>query len=145
MSGVFGFVANIVTTYTNNYNGYSLYISTNKASSSLNAKDMKHTLLSEYINGTSNTCSWNATGNTLTNTNTVLANNTWGFTLNTTNRDAQQFCQVPDIDSPLKIKSVNHANEVGDATDVFFGAKVDMSKPSGKYQTVVVYTAVAET
>jgi uncharacterized protein (TIGR02145 family) len=144
-SGVFGSGGNILTTSTNNPRGYSLFISTNELSTNPNAKDLKHVSLNQFVAGTGNTCSWNNTTKVLTNTSGTLANNTWGFTTNSANLLSQQLCQVPAKDNLLTIKSTSLANEAGDPTSVFFGAKVDMSKPSGKYQTIVVYTAVAET
>jgi hypothetical protein len=144
-NGTFDTGSNTLTTATNNPLGYSLSISTDQPSNDANAKDLKHLSLNQYITGTSNTCTWNNTNKLLTNTSTVLANNTWGFTLDSTNLALQQLCQVPANDSLLTIKATSTANESGDPTNVYFGVKVDITRPSGKYRTTVVYTAVAGT
>jgi alpha-tubulin suppressor-like RCC1 family protein len=144
-AGAFGTGSNIATTSTNNPTGYSLGISTNLPSSNPNTKDLKHLSLNQYIAATNNACTWNSATKMLDNTASALANNTWGFTLDTTNLGDQKLCQVPSSSSPLTIKQTNVANETGDPTSIFFGAKVDLSKPSGKYRTTVVYTAVAGT
>jgi uncharacterized repeat protein (TIGR02543 family) len=150
-TGSYTYAANTATVTTNNPTGYTLSISTNKASTNPdstanpNSKALKHLSLNEYIASTANTCTWNNTTSSLTNTNSTLANNTWGFTLTSTNRDSQKLCQVPDKDNPLTIKQTVAANETGDSTTIFFGARVNLSKPSGTYQTVVTYTVVAGT
>ena len=143
-AGVFGWGNNIVTVTTNNNTGYALFISTNQNNSNPNAKDLKHTTLNEYIASVANVCTTSISGSLDPNSG-ILTNNTWGFTIYPMAVYAQNFCQVPDLDSPLGIKATDHANEAGSSTSIFFGARVDTSKPSGKYQTVVVYTAVAET
>ncbi|MDR1197191.1 MAG: IPT/TIG domain-containing protein [Candidatus Nomurabacteria bacterium] len=142
-SGAFGFGTNVVTATTNNLDGYTLKLSTNLPDSNPNAKDMKHDSLNNFITGTSNTCTWDGGFKILTNTTTALSNNTWGFTLNTTDRDSQKLCQVPSQTSPLTIKSTTTDNEIGDVTDVYYGTKIDYNQAAGKYQTTVVYTAVA--
>jgi hypothetical protein len=144
-AGTFASGTNLVTIKTNNPQGYSLTISTNQASSNNHAKDMKHLSLNHYVTSTNNTCTWNAGTNTLTNTTNTLANNTWGFTIYSANLTAQQLCQVPSSDSPLKIKSTTTANESGDLTNIFFGAKLDTNQPAGKYQATIVYTVVGNT
>jgi uncharacterized protein (TIGR02145 family) len=141
--GAYGTSSNLLTTTTNNTTGYSLSISTNQPGANPNSKDLKHLTLNEYITGTANTCSWNTGAGTLTNTTNALVNNTWGFTLNTVNRDNQQLCQVPNSDSPLTIKATNTANESGDNTSVHYGARVSTSKVSGTYQGVIRYVVVA--
>jgi uncharacterized protein (TIGR02145 family) len=148
-SGTFGSASNTTTTSTNNPTGYTLSISTNQANTNPdttpnpNAKDLKHVSLNQYITSTTNTCTWNSSANSLTNTDNQLSNNTWGFTLTQTNKDNQQLCQVPDKDNPLTIKTTATQNEAGDNTDIFFGARIDITRPSGKYEGTVVYTVVA--
>jgi uncharacterized protein (TIGR02145 family) len=142
VSGVFASGSNALTTSTNNLKGYSLSISTDQTSANANAKDLKHLSLNQYINGTNNTCIWNNTTKTLTNTTSPLANNTWGFTISPANLALQQLCQVSAKDNPLTVKQTAAPNEAGDPTTVFFGAKVNMSKPSGKYQATIIYTVV---
>ncbi|MCL2451782.1 IPT/TIG domain-containing protein [Candidatus Saccharibacteria bacterium] len=148
--GTFASGANTLTTSTNNPWGYLLSISTNQPSTNPNASDLKHLSLSEYVAGTANTCSWTPSGTPGTpgsfgNTGSSLVNNTWGFTLDLTNLGAERLCRVPNSGSPLTIKQTIAADELGDPTNVFFGARVNLSKPSGKYQTTVVYTVVAGT
>jgi uncharacterized protein (TIGR02145 family) len=141
-SGVYGSATNTATTTTNNPTGYLLSISTNELNASSNAKDLKHTYLSQYIVGTANTCTWSA--GALTNTTNVLANNTWGFTLNAINRDARQLCQVPAKDNALTVKATNTDNgELGDSLNLYYGSKMGLTKPSGNYQGTVIYTVTA--
>jgi hypothetical protein len=142
-AGVYGFVANTATTKTNNSTGYYMTISTNQPSTNPHAKDLKHVSLNSYVSSTANTCAWNSATKTLTNTTNVISNNTWGFTLGMSNATGQKLCQIPDEDNPLIIKQTGVANESGDITTIYFGSKVDTAIPSGKYQTTVVYTVVA--
>jgi hypothetical protein len=134
LTGSFAFSPNTLAIKTNNPTGFTLSISTNSASNALNHVS----LLSTSIAATSGT--WT--------TKSTLANNTWGFTLTSSPSDNQNvWTAVPSASSPLQIKSTNGPNEtiLGDQTTINFGAKVDLTKPSGKYQTVVVYTVVGET
>jgi alpha-tubulin suppressor-like RCC1 family protein len=142
LSGAFTSNSSVVTARTNYPDGYNLSISTDEQSTNPNASHMKHDTLSAYINGASHTCSWNNTSKTFTDATVSLSNNTWGFTLNSANLASQQFCQVPNADSPLTIKSTTTANETGDTTTFYYGARVDMTKPAGQYKATVVYTAV---
>jgi hypothetical protein len=128
---------------TDNPTGYNLTISTNLPNTNTNALDLKHTAQSQYITGTANACTWNSTSKTLTETSVALSVNTWGFTLLSANTSTQKFCQVPSSSSPLIIKSTTASNQTanGDQTTVYYGAKVNLTKPAGVYKTTVVYTA----
>jgi hypothetical protein len=148
VSGTYGYSSNTATTTTNNPTGYILFISTDQLNSNPNAKDLKHQSLNQYIVGTANTCTWTpgavGTPGSLTNTTSQLSNNTWGFTLNAANRNAEQLCQIPASDTPLTIKQSTTAKDTGDNTDIYYGSKVDLNAVIGTYLTSVVYTVVGE-
>jgi predicted outer membrane repeat protein len=132
-----------VSVITNNLTGYLMSISTNQPSDNPNAKDLRNLSFSQqYITSTDNTCAWDTETKNLTNTTNTINNNTWGFTLNPTDLASQRLCQIPDLNNPLIVKQVATPNESGDNTDVFFGAKVNLSKLSGTYQTTIIYNAV---
>jgi hypothetical protein len=145
--GAFGSESSRLTTRTNNPTGYLLSVSTDKPNSDINGKSLKHLSLSgHYLPGTSNTCSWvpgsaGAPGS-LTNTNNLLGINEWGFTLDPAKLAEQKLCQMPDADHSLRVKQTNTANESGDNTDIYFGAKIDLHQVAGQYQTTVIYTVV---
>ncbi|MDR2063787.1 MAG: IPT/TIG domain-containing protein [Candidatus Nomurabacteria bacterium] len=137
-SGIFGTATSVATTITNHPNGYSLSISTDKPSSDPHAKDLKHLLSDDYVTGTANTCTWS--GSSLDNTTVPLSVNTWGFTLSTSNRDAEQLCQIPSSSAPLTIRATAQENATGDVTSIHFGAKIDFAIPAGEYQATIIYT-----
>jgi hypothetical protein len=149
VAGTFGSGLNTATTMTNNPFGYSMSISNSQSSvnpTNVHAKDMKHTTLNEYLTATTNTCSWTSgtPGSLAHDTTNALTNNTWGFTLNSANLTTQRLCQVPDLSSPLTIKQTTTANETGDATNIYYGTKIDFSASVGEYHAAVVYTVVPE-
>jgi hypothetical protein len=73
---------------------------------------------------------------------TPLATNTWGFNLNSS---AANFMSIPDCSSPRTIKETTAATDsAGDTTTVTYGAKVDIGKPSGDYQAILIYTAIGK-
>jgi uncharacterized protein (TIGR02145 family) len=130
-SGVFAFSPNAVSVKTN-LDGYKLTISTNSTSNTLNHAALAGVGIA-------------ATGGTWA-TKSVLSNNTWGFTLSSSpGFDQPIWAAVPNVSSPLQIKSTSVPNETsqGDQTVVNFGTKVDLTMPAGKYQTTVVYTVEA--
>jgi hypothetical protein len=128
-SGTFGSSSNTATVKTNNPTGYVLSIATDTDDSNL-----KHTSLSDVISPTNGTWS----------TKTSLQTNTWGFTLTNNPQDSQTvWSAVPNKQTPLTIKTTNQANETGDSTNIFYGVKVDMTKPAGVYQAIVTYSVLA--
>lgn len=143
-SGAFSHGIHYAIVTTNYSKGYNLSISTNQPSTNAHAHDLKHTSENLYVAGTANTCSWNDTTKVLTNTANPLSNNTWGFTLNTTDRDEQKLCQIPSSDSPLKVKSTTTDNQENrDFTAVYYGVKLDLNQAAGAYKAGVLYSAVA--
>jgi hypothetical protein len=143
--GAFGFSSQTLTAATNNPNGYQTAISTNQSSANSHASDLTRQSLSDaYLSTTANSCTWNTNSKTLTNTDNTLLNNTYGFTLNSTNLAAQKLCKIPDSTNPLTVKSTTAANESGDNTTIYFGAKVDLNQTAGDYRTTIIYTALAD-
>jgi alpha-tubulin suppressor-like RCC1 family protein len=140
--GTFAQGSNVLTTTTNSPHGYSLSLSTNQPSSASNPSDMHHqSLPGNYLLATDKTCTWNDTDKSL-NTPDPLPNNTYGFTLDSTNLSSQKLCRVPNSTSPLTVKSTTNADETGDATTIYYGAKIDTRQLAGQYKTTIVYTAV---
>jgi hypothetical protein len=145
-NGTFAKGSNVLTTQTNNPTGYSLSISTNLPKSDSNPSDLRHvSLANTYLESTPHPCDWDNTTKTMIDTPYALDNNTWGFTLNPTSLNNQQLCQVTAQDEAILIKQTTTANESGDITTIYYGAKVTTTKPSGKYQGTVVYSVVGET
>jgi hypothetical protein len=136
--------SSILTTTTNSPHGYSLSLSTNLPNSDNNASDMLHqSLPGNYLPATEHTCTWNDTDKSL-NTPDPLPNNTYGFTLDSTNLSNQRLCRVPSSTSPLTVKSTTtDNNEQGDNTTIYYGAKIDTRQLAGDYKTTIVYTAIA--
>jgi alpha-tubulin suppressor-like RCC1 family protein len=141
--GVFSSGSNVSTVRTNNPQGYSLSLSTNKPSTDPNPSAMTHPL-GNYLSATTNTCAWDADTKIFTDAATALPNNTWGFTLDSVNLSDQKFCQVPSSTSPLTVKSTTtDNNEIGDNTTFYYGVKVDLNQLAGQYRADIIYTAVA--
>jgi hypothetical protein len=141
--GTFAQGSNTLTTTTNSPHGYSLSLSTNLPSSDSNASDMSHqSLPGNYLLATDKTCTWNDTDKSL-NTPDPLPNNSYGFTLDLSNLSSQKLCQVPNSTSPLTVKSTTNADETGDATTIYYGAKIDTRQLAGDYKATIVYTAIA--
>jgi len=133
---------------TNDANGVKLYISTDE-----NHSNLTHTLgSSANIATTSGSMA----------SPTTLAPNTWGFALASTSTNitngfdatyteelnnsasTSKYAGVPNQSQPaLLIKNTTTPN-VGspNTTEVFYGANIDNSIPSGDYKAVVVYTLV---
>jgi hypothetical protein len=137
--GTFAKGSHTLTATTNNSKGHYLTISTNSASNSL-----EHTSMAGVsIPATANTCSWSDASRTLANdTDNTLSNNTYGFTLSSSDLTAQKLCQIPNSNSPLTIKSTTEANDTGDDTVVYYGAKIDARQPAGEYKATIVFTAI---
>lgn len=130
--------ADTVTVATNNATGYSLSLADTDTNTSL-------------VSG----------GNTITahagtfGTPTTLANNSWGYRVDgsgtfgagPTSAQTNQanlsglWAGVPSSASAQQLKTTS-TNTAADVTSVFYGVKVDTSKPSGTYADSVTYTAV---
>ena len=83
----------------------------------------------------------------------MLTNNTWGYALagqggfdevyDTTSSDENsKFAAIPLVDNKQLIHSTTSATS-NDDIDIYYGIKVDDSIESGKYETLITYTAVA--
>jgi hypothetical protein len=141
-SGTFANVSHTAKVITDNPTGYKMSLSTDLPSSNPNASDMYHRAqLGVYLSATANTCSWNDTTKVFTNTTNALSNNTWGFTLDSTNLTNQKLCKVPNSNSPLTVKSTT-AKTTGDYTTIYYGVKVDRLQRVGYYRSTMVYTVV---
>ena len=53
------------------------------------------------------------------------------------------FAGISLYGSPTTIKTTSSSAPTGDTTEVWYGVRVDISKPSGIYSRSVIYTAVA--
>jgi hypothetical protein len=143
LAGVFGSATNVATVATNNPTGYNLSLSTDQPNSA-HASDMAHqSLPGNYLPATSNVCTWSTGSKTFTNTTTALSNNTYGFTLTSDNLTNQKLCQIPNSTSPLTVKSTTSASPSGNATTIYYGAKINLEQLAGQYKTTVVYTVLA--
>jgi alpha-tubulin suppressor-like RCC1 family protein len=144
LAGVFGSATNTVTVATNNPKGYTLDLSTDQPSLDAHASDLVHqSLPGNYFSSTTNACTWSDGSNTLINTTNPLSNNTYGFTLDPTSLSAQKLCQIPNSTTPLTVKSTLAANETGDVTTIYYGAKVNLQQLAGEYRATIIYTALA--
>ncbi|MCL2869761.1 hypothetical protein FWF48_03070 [Candidatus Saccharibacteria bacterium] len=99
----------------------------------------------------------NSTTSTLTSP-LALPTNTWGFAMDNSAAivgngfDASyttpipnitaKFAGVPANTNPLLIRKTAAANESGDNVTIYYGAHIDMSKPSGTYSGTVLHTAI---
>ena len=117
---------------TTTITGYNLKFSTNSTSSNL-----EHLSLSGYSIPTISAA-------------TPLTNNSWGFSL--TNPDptplTANFSTVPSSAAPTTLKSTSIATDDGttdipDVVNIYYGAKVDSTIPSGTYGNTVLYTATS--
>lgn len=124
-----------VTVSTNNTTGYTLSLSNNDASTALTSG-----------------------ANTITAHNgtfaapTALTNGRWGYavaggafdasyTAETNNATStSKWAGVPALATPQSIKTVSGAVS-GDATSVWYAARIDNSQPAGTYVDTVTYTA----
>lgn len=68
-----------------------------------------------------------------------LATNTWGY--NTDN--SSDYIGITSSD--VLLKSVTGPYVSGDLTQVYYGVKVDYTKPAGTYSSTIIYTAVPQT
>jgi|GEM_PF-3527730 len=92
---------------------------------------------------------------TIASDNTPLTNNTWGYSLTDPEPTSAtaNFSSVPNNTAAVTLKTTSEATtsqplgvgnlDPSDTTDVYYGAKVDSSIPSGTYQNTVLYTATS--
>lgn len=127
-----------VTVSTNNGTGYTLAVNDTDATVTL-------------VNGGNSIAAHAGT----VGTPTALANNTWGFAVagapfdvsyaietNVTS-SSTKWAGMPASGSPATIRTTN-SNVIGEATTVWYAAKVDLSKPDGTYTDSVTYTATTQ-
>ncbi|OGL22604.1 hypothetical protein A2707_04805 [Candidatus Saccharibacteria bacterium RIFCSPHIGHO2_01_FULL_45_15] len=127
-----------VTVATNNASGYSLTLADTDTNTAL-------------VNGGNNIAGHAGTFASPT----TLANNSWGYRVDgagtfgagpTTAQTNQAnlsgiWAGLPSSAAPQQLKTTA-TNTAGDATSVWYGVKVDTSKPTGTYTDSVTYTAV---
>lgn len=136
-SGAASSASDTVTVSTNNTAGYNLTL----ANSDINTN---------LVNGANNIA---AHSGTFASPST-LANNSWGYRVDSagtfgagptsaqTNQAnlAETWAGVPASSSPQQLKTTS-ATATNDVTTVWYGVKVDTSKPNGIYTDQVTYTA----
>lgn len=133
--GVVSSASDTVSVSTNKANGYNLQLADSDATTTL-------------ANG----------GNTLAAhagtfaVPTALAVNTWGYAVaggsfdatytaeNSATSSATKWAGVPATGSPVTLKTTA-TTATNDTTTVWYGVKVDTSKPTGVYTDTVTYTA----
>lgn len=115
----------VTTVKTNSTAGYDLFMSSEDNESDL-------------VNA--NTDVKIASGFDGTKTELTMANNTWGFSLDSTN-----FSAIPlrNAQATIRSASVMPTTDVERNTTVSFGVKVDKTLPAGKYSKTVVFSAIA--
>lgn len=119
---------------TNAALGYNLSISTDTSNS------LMQNPLGSAISATNNLCNWS--NNSLSSPSMPIIANTWGFSTSSSNTTSQQLCQAPTINSPLRIKqtTTSSMSAPGDQTQVYYGAKADLSQDIGVYTVNILYT-----
>ncbi len=114
----------VATVDTNSTGGYELYFSSEDSATAMTSLTSASTITSDFSG---------------TVTSSTMANNKWGYSLNTTN-----FSKIPALADQAKIKDLDHfptSNEKD--TTVNIATKIDNSLPSGTYSKRVLFTAVA--
>jgi hypothetical protein len=141
LSSVYTIDKDTVTVTTNNSAGYTLRLESTSGTSS------KLENGAEYFDTTTGTAASPVT----------LSNNEWGYRIDSalgfgagpttavSNQTSSSltFAGLPLLGAPQTIKTTASSALSGDATDVWYGIRADMTKPAGTYSATVVYTAVA--
>lgn len=136
-SGAASSASDTVSVSTNNTAGYNLTLADSDTNTNL-------------VNGGNNIAAHSGTFGSPS----TLANNSWGYRVDSagtfgagptsaqTNQAnlAQTWAGVPSSSSPQQLKTTS-ATATNDVTTVWYGVKVDTSKPSGVYTDQVTYTA----
>ena len=126
-----------VSVSTDNFTGYSLFISTGNSTSLVNNNNDEIQSISSSVDGTT------------FSTNSAY-NNKWGYKPSqyvTTNNNVDAVVQnsnylpAPSGTGTLLAKT-SAKNVTSDSYDLSFGARVDMSLPAGTYSTTYVLTVV---
>lgn len=128
-----------VTISTNNSTGYDLTLADSDANTNL-------------VNGANNIAAHAGTRTTPT----VLANNKWGYRVdsiggfstggaveNNVTSSSITYAGVPASGSPDNIKSTS-ATATGETTTVWYAVKADTTNPNGTYADTVTYTATTK-
>lgn len=137
-AGAASSASDTVTVSTNNATGYNLSLANTDANTNL-------------VNGANTIAAHTGTFAAPS----TLANNSWGYRVDgagtfgagPTAAETSQanlsgtWAGVPSSASPQQLKSTG-SNSTSDVTTVWYGVKVDTSKPSGAYSDQVTYTAV---
>ena len=125
-SGVFDSKPVTATVGTNSTGGYELYFSSED-----NETDMKNAL-----SGVTNVIASDFTG---TVTESTMAANKWGYSLDNTD-----FSKIPALNAQATLKNIDHYPTTAEkTTTVNIGMKVDTNLPSGTYMKNVVFSVVA--
>lgn len=112
------------TVETNNYTGYTLYMSATTENTSL-----LHNSSAAEIPSTTNSSLAN------------LAVNTWGY--NTSDVNQTTFLAIPPLSSPAVIATKNTQTGPSEQVTLTYGAKANFSLKSGNYSNTLVFTGVA--
>lgn len=137
-AGAASSASDTVTVSTNNATGYNLSLANTDTNTNL-------------VNGANTIAAHTGTFAAPS----TLANNSWGYRVDgagtfgagpTAAQTSQAnlsgtWAGVPSSASPQQLKSTG-SNSTSDVTTVWYGVKVDTSKPSGAYSDQVTYTAV---
>lgn len=137
-AGAASSASDTVTVSTNNATGYNLSLANTDTNTNL-------------VNGANTIAAHTGTFAAPS----TLANNSWGYRVDgagtfgagPTAAETSQanlsgtWAGVPSSAAPQQLKSTG-SNSTSDATTVWYGVKVDTSKPSGAYSDQVTYTAV---
>lgn len=132
-----------VTVNSNDVDGYNLTLNVNSATDD----KLTNSAASSTIDSTSGTYAAPA----------VLALNSWGYrvdglgtfgagstaVVDSVASSPLFFAKVPLSASPQNIRSTT-TTATNSTTDVYYGIKVDASKPNGTYTNTVVYTATVK-
>lgn len=141
LSSVYTIDKDTVTVTTNNSAGYTLRLESASGTSS------KLENGANYFDATTGTA-----GSPVT-----LSNNEWGYRIDSalgfgagpTSAVSNQststltFAGVPLLGAPQTVKTTASSAISGDATDIWYGIRADMTQPAGTYSATVTYTAIA--
>ncbi len=127
-----------VVVTTNNSGGYTLQISAGAATLDKGADTLAATSGTLLSSATLDNNAWGFRYDDADGTYTDFGDNSTAAQSNQANL-ANTWAAVPTTDSTIKVTGT--AATSGDTTDIFYGAKVDTSKPSGTYTGTITYTA----
>ena len=119
------FLSNSVdaTVSTNSTAGYELYMSSEDEGTEMVSTETDRTVSSDFAG---------------TKTSETMTNNTWGYSLDNTN-----FSAIPTLSNQVLLQSYNSLpSEAQRTTTVSFGAKIDITLPTGEYTKTIVFSVV---